>query len=494
MSGRSRSPSVVAALLIGATGTFSPCGLSVIDTIGPTGHTGGRRTTIAACVAFLPGAIAGGLLTFGSLAAARRPAARRGRAGLLPGGGGDRAARGGPRGARDRIVPADPPSAARALAAGDADAGGRRPLRRAARDRLHDLRPLLRCLGPRRRQPRGRGPALGLLVGAASGWAGRSRSWRLRRSPGASRHPGDRADVRAPGRLPRPAPRRRRGAADRGGSGAGRRPGQRRRRRRRASQHATDPVRHRGRPALPAARRSGGDQPRGARGPAARPAPGDRRPLRRHRQGDTVQLLRSQHPRPSRRSGAPGPTRSRSRMPGSPTAPRSAGATGSTSATSPTRRRRPRRSCSPREGGAAQLSPPAVDGNILLYAVATPRGSRVVQRIMGTRKHRTLVRSPRLLLFDPAVEGKSFAYVRTDARRSRLMVRRRQAPRVGPGPLHAGARAASSCPTRSPVRSPTLTILEPSASNADATIVRVSRRHPQRLQERGPRGGGNHRF
>jgi len=57
-----------AALLIGATGTFSPCGLSVIETIGPTGHTGGRRTTVAACVAFLPGAVVGGLLTFGSLA------------------------------------------------------------------------------------------------------------------------------------------------------------------------------------------------------------------------------------------------------------------------------------------------------------------------------------------------------------------------------------------------------------------------------------------
>ena len=28
-----------AALLIGATGTFSPCGLSVIETIGPTGHS-----------------------------------------------------------------------------------------------------------------------------------------------------------------------------------------------------------------------------------------------------------------------------------------------------------------------------------------------------------------------------------------------------------------------------------------------------------------------
>jgi hypothetical protein len=59
-----------AALLIGATGTFSPCGLSAIDTIGPTGHTGGRRITAAACAAFPPGAIAGGLITFGSLALA----------------------------------------------------------------------------------------------------------------------------------------------------------------------------------------------------------------------------------------------------------------------------------------------------------------------------------------------------------------------------------------------------------------------------------------
>ena len=78
------------------------------------------------------------------------------------------------------------------------------------------------------------------------------------------------------------------------------------------------------------------------------------------------------------------------------------------------------------EGGASQLSPPAVDGSILLYAIATPRGSRVVQRVMGTHKHRALVRSPRLLLFNPAVDGKSFAYVRSDARRSRLMVRGRR--------------------------------------------------------------------
>ncbi|HKH22768.1 MAG TPA: hypothetical protein VKA88_04035, partial [Solirubrobacterales bacterium] len=61
---------VAAALLIGATGTFSPCGLSVIETIGPTGYSGGRRTTAAACATFLPGAVAGGVLTFGSLALA----------------------------------------------------------------------------------------------------------------------------------------------------------------------------------------------------------------------------------------------------------------------------------------------------------------------------------------------------------------------------------------------------------------------------------------
>jgi hypothetical protein len=41
----------------------------MIETIGPTGHTGGRRTTLAACATFLPGALAGGLLTFGGLGA-----------------------------------------------------------------------------------------------------------------------------------------------------------------------------------------------------------------------------------------------------------------------------------------------------------------------------------------------------------------------------------------------------------------------------------------
>jgi hypothetical protein len=58
-----------AAVLIGLTGTWSPCGFSMIDTIGPGGHTGGRRTALAASLTFVPGALAGGVLTFGTLAA-----------------------------------------------------------------------------------------------------------------------------------------------------------------------------------------------------------------------------------------------------------------------------------------------------------------------------------------------------------------------------------------------------------------------------------------
>ena len=60
---------VAAALLAGLTGTWSPCGFSMIETIGPVGHRGGRATTIAAAVTFSLGALAGGALTFGLLAA-----------------------------------------------------------------------------------------------------------------------------------------------------------------------------------------------------------------------------------------------------------------------------------------------------------------------------------------------------------------------------------------------------------------------------------------
>ena len=53
-----------AGLLVGATGTWSPCGFSMIETIGPTGHTGGLRTTLAASATFAPFALLGGSVTF----------------------------------------------------------------------------------------------------------------------------------------------------------------------------------------------------------------------------------------------------------------------------------------------------------------------------------------------------------------------------------------------------------------------------------------------
>ena len=59
----------VAALLIGLTGAWSPCGFSMVETIGLAGDEGRRWTTIAACAAFAPGAVAGGVITFGSLSA-----------------------------------------------------------------------------------------------------------------------------------------------------------------------------------------------------------------------------------------------------------------------------------------------------------------------------------------------------------------------------------------------------------------------------------------
>ncbi len=54
-------------LAAGLTGTWSPCGFSMLSTLGPTGHTGGRRTTFAACSTFAIGAVIGGAATFATL-------------------------------------------------------------------------------------------------------------------------------------------------------------------------------------------------------------------------------------------------------------------------------------------------------------------------------------------------------------------------------------------------------------------------------------------
>jgi hypothetical protein len=144
--------------------------------------------------------------------------------------------------------------------------------------------------------------------------------------------------------------------------------------------------------------------------------------------------------------------------------------------------------------GAAQLSPPAVDGKLLLYGVAGPGGSRIVQRVMGTRKHRALVRSSRLLLFDPSVRGRSFSYVRIDARRSRLMVRARK--RRGSGRVLLSLKRSAGLLFSQALTDAAayVTVIEPSAGGGDATIVGVGRRHPKRLRQNGPRGGGNHRY
>ena len=57
---------VVAAFVAGLTGAWSPCGFSMVSTLGE--HARGRAATLAACAAFVPGALLGGVITFGGFA------------------------------------------------------------------------------------------------------------------------------------------------------------------------------------------------------------------------------------------------------------------------------------------------------------------------------------------------------------------------------------------------------------------------------------------
>ena len=59
---------MVAALVAGVTGAWSPCGLSMVETLAPSGYAGRLRTSVVACVTFAAGALAGGVATFGGLA------------------------------------------------------------------------------------------------------------------------------------------------------------------------------------------------------------------------------------------------------------------------------------------------------------------------------------------------------------------------------------------------------------------------------------------
>jgi hypothetical protein len=59
---------LAAALAAGVTGAWSPCGLSMVETLSPAGYAGRRRTSLLACATFAAGALAGGAITFGGLA------------------------------------------------------------------------------------------------------------------------------------------------------------------------------------------------------------------------------------------------------------------------------------------------------------------------------------------------------------------------------------------------------------------------------------------
>jgi hypothetical protein len=60
---------ITAAVVAGLTGAWSPCGFSMVDTLAPSGYAGRMATTLAACATFAAGALVGGAITFGGLAA-----------------------------------------------------------------------------------------------------------------------------------------------------------------------------------------------------------------------------------------------------------------------------------------------------------------------------------------------------------------------------------------------------------------------------------------
>jgi hypothetical protein len=481
------------ALLVGATGTFSPCGLSVIETIGPTGHTGGRRTTVAACAAFLPGAIAGGVLTFGLLALLGD---------LLHGASG-----------RATYLAA----AAIALLAAVLEVRGTRivpQIRRQLPEHWRRVMPMpvaaalygvllgigfttfvlsfgvwalagiSLALGE---------PQLGLLLGAGFG-LGRALPIVVL-APLAGRGPGIRANELMCERPGVYLGLRRGDAAalaaaalalvlvpgDAGARGV-------------VAAPATDPSATVDALAFEPLTgggilRRGTDQPL----PGSDPAIGGNYVATIVSPG-TVRLL----DRGSLRTVAEVPAPGADALAVSSSwlvyrAPLAEGGDGifARLITDPARPGPIQQSAG--IGGASQLSPPAVDGSNLLYAIATPSGSRIVQHTLGTQQFRALVRSNRVLLFDPSVKGKSFTYVRTDARRSRLMIRRFRGHGPGRVLLALKRRFGQLWSTALTDGSAFVTVLEPGTASANARIVQVDRKG-KRFRRRAPRGGGNHRF
>jgi hypothetical protein len=124
--------------------------------------------------------------------------------------------------------------------------------------------------------------------------------------------------------------------------------------------------------------------------------------------------------------------------------------------------------------GPGQLSPPSLEGQTLVYAAARPRGSSVQQRVLGTRKRRTLVRSRRALLFNPAVKGRRIAYVTSRRGRSTLMIRARKRRGAGRRAFGLRRRAGVLWSTTLTEGAAYVTILRPSATDPGAEVVRVA--------------------
>lgn len=59
---------LVTALAAGVTGAWSPCGLSMVETLAPDGFARRLRTSLVSCATFALGALGGGAVTFGGLA------------------------------------------------------------------------------------------------------------------------------------------------------------------------------------------------------------------------------------------------------------------------------------------------------------------------------------------------------------------------------------------------------------------------------------------
>ena len=485
---------VAAALLIGATGTFSPCGLSAIETIGPTGHTGGRRTTLAACATFLPGAVLGGVLTFGSLAIL----------GDALHGAGGRAA---------YLV-----AAAIAVLAAVLEVRGTRivpQIRRQLPEHWRRVMPMpvaaalygvllgigfttfvlsfgvwalagvSLAVGD---------PQLGLLLGIGFGvgraipivglapFAGSPVG--VRANALMCEHPGVYLGLRrgdaaalacvALALVVAPASA---GATDE------------------AAPNATDPS------ATPDALAfdlvggvgvlrsggvefalNGGDPAIGGSYLALIASDGNTQLFSR---GSLSSVAKIDTPAADSLAVSDNWLVYRARF---PTGGEGIFARNISSLTAP----------GPPQpiasiGGAGQVSRPSLDGGNLVYGVATPGGSRIVQHSLDTGAGKVLVRSSRLLLFNPAIHGNSFVYSRTDARRSRLMLRGRGKGGPGRSILSVPRGNAQVWSTALTDDAAYATLLGYSAGTPGARIVKTDL-SGKRIRRRGPRGGGNHKF